>query len=273
MLIERGNSLEQGVSTDLVTFESHDAVGIVTLDRPDKLNAIRTDMMWRLGDHVRQAARDDAIRVLVVTGAGEHFSAGGDMAEMLKFSPLSSDEALVAWQQNLELIERSPKPVIAAVRGFAFGGGTELAIACHIRVAGQSARFGQTEIALDHLPGGGGTQRLPRLIPLGRAYEHLLTGEPITAQEALDLGLVNHVWPDAELFDRTLELAGRIAARAPTAVRYTMEAIRGGLMAPLEVGMRLERAFASLTGDSDEARIGLEQFQAKTRKAIDPEDL
>ncbi len=257
------------MSDDLVLLRREGPVALVTINRPEKRNAITTDMMWRLGDHIRAAARDEEVGAVVITGAGEHFSAGGDMNEMLGFTPLSSDHAMAAWQDNLELIERSLKPVIAAVRGAAFGGGTELAIACHIRVASESARFGQTEIALDHLPGGGGTQRLPRLIPLGAAYEYLLTGETFTAAEAHRLGLVNHVWPDDQLMPNALGLANRIAARGRTAVRYTMEAVRTGMMAPLEVGMRIERAFASLTGDSGEARDGMEQFFAKTRRAVD----
>lgn len=257
----------------LITLERDGPLALITINRPGKLNAITTDMMWLVGDRVREAGRDPEVRVLLLTGAGENFSAGGDMNEMLEFTALGSDDALIAWQENLELIERSLKPVIAAVRGVAFGGGTELAMACHIRLAGESARFGQTEIALDHLPGGGGTQRLPRLMPSALAYEYLLTGDPITAAEAWRIGFVNHVWPDEALMPRARALALRIAERGPTAVRYTMEAIRAGLMAPLEVGMRLERAFASLTGESKEAREGLEQFKAKRRKAHNPSKL
>lgn len=242
-------------------------VAILWLNRPRKRNAITIAMMWRLGDLVREAGRDRRVRVIVLAGRGPHFCAGGDMAEMMNMSVLRTDDVMDAWQSNLEIIERSTKPVIAAVHGAAFGGGTELAIACHIRVASDDARFAQTEIALDHIPGGGGTQRLPRLIPLGAAYEHLLLGEPIRAVDAYRLGLVNHVWPRAELMERSLELAGRIAARAPTAIRYTMEAVRGGLMAPLEVGMRLERSMAALVSASGEAQAGLDQFFKAGRRA------
>lgn len=247
--------------------EDRGPVAILWLNRPRKRNAMTTAMMGRLGELVREAGRDRRVRVIVLAGRGPHFCAGGDMAEMMNLSVLRTDDVMDAWQSNLETIERSTKPVIAAVHGAAFGGGTELAITCHIRVASEDARFAQTEIALDHLPGGGGTQRLPRLIPLGPAYEHLLLGEPIRADDAHRLGLVNHVWPRAELMDRTLELAGRIAARAPTAVRYTMEAVRSGLMAPLEVGMRLERSMAALVSASDEAQAGLDQFFRAGRRA------
>jgi enoyl-CoA hydratase len=256
------------MGSDLIRREDKGPVAILWLDRPRKRNAMTTAMMWLLGDLVRAAGRDRGVRAIVIAGRGPHFCAGGDMAEMRRMSGLGTDDVMDAWQANLELIERSTKPVIAAVHGAAFGGGTEIAIACHIRVAADDARFAQTEIALDHMPGGGGTQRLPRLIPLGAAYEHLLLGAPITAADAYRLGLVNHVWPRAELMARTLDLAGRIAGRAPTAVRYTMEAVRGGLMAPLEVGMRLERAMAALVGESKEARAGLDDFFKAGRRAM-----
>jgi enoyl-CoA hydratase/carnithine racemase len=248
--------------------KDHGAVAVLTLNRPARRNAITTDMMWQLGDHIRRLQREARIRAIVIAGAGPHFSAGGDMREMLEMDTLRTDQAMVAWQENLEVVERSLKPVIAAVHGAAFGGGTELAMACHIRICADDARFAQTEIALDHLPGGGGTQRLPRLVPLGIAYEHLLLGTPIDAATALRLGFVNHVCPRATLMDEALALAMRIAARGPVAIRYTMEAIRSGLMAPLEVGMRLERAFASLVNESAEARAGMVQFFGKGRRPV-----
>jgi len=256
------------MADDHVRREDRDHISILWLDRADKRNAITTAMMWRLGDLVRGCQRDPKVRVIVVAGKGGHFSAGGDMREMQTHDALSIDAVMVAWQENLELIERSLKPMIAAVQGAAYGGGTELAMACHIRVCAESARFAQTEIALDHLPGGGGTQRLPRLLPLAIAYEHLLLGTPIDAQSAWRLGFVNHVWPDAELLDRTFDLAGRIAARSATAVRYTMEAVRNGLQGSLDSGMRLERALASLVNQSPEARAGMRQFFDDDRRPV-----
>lgn len=245
-------------------------VALVTINRPAVRNALDTATMWTLGDMIDALARDKSVGVVVITGAGEvAFSAGGDMAEMITFSPLKADVLMECWQSTLERIERSPKPVIAAINGNAYGGGTELAMACHLRVATDDANLGQTEIALDHLPGGGGTQRLPRLIPLGIAYEYLLTGDPIPAAEAHRIGLVNHVWTKAEFMDKTLALAGRIAERSPVAVGYTLEAIREGLNGPLSVGLRLERALASLVLESAEARGGLEQFLARRRRKQD----
>ena len=241
--------------------EDRGTVAVLTINRPQVRNAINTGTMGRLEAEVRNIARDDAIRVIVLTGAGDiAFSAGGDMKQMQEFSPLSSDLEMDVWQTGLEAIERSPKPVICAINGVAFGGGTEIAMACQIRVAVEGAKLGQTEIALDHLPGGGGTQRLPRLVPTGFAYEHLLTGEPIDAADAHRVGLVNHVWPRSEFMDRTMDLAGRIAARSPVAVRYTLDAIRDGLNAPLSVGMRLERALASIVLSGDDAQQGLNEF-------------
>jgi enoyl-CoA hydratase len=258
------------MASSSIVRENRGAVAVLTLNRPAKRNAITTAMMWELGDHVRRIQRDDKLRVILIAAAGPHFSAGGDMQEMLTMGTLQTDIAMTAWQENLEVIERSLKPVIAAVQGAAFGGGTELAMACHIRVCSEDARFAQTEIALDHLPGGGGTQRLPRLLPLGLAYEHLLLGTPIDAATALRLGFVNHVCTRTELLPHALDLAQRIAARGPVAIRYTMEAIRCGLMAPLDVGMRLERAFASLVNESDEARAGMVQFFGNGRRPVTP---
>lgn len=247
-------------------------VTTLTINRPHVRNAIDTETMRLIEDAVRTLGRDDTVHVIVLTGAGDiAFSAGGDMKEMQEFSALSSDRLMEVWQTGLEVIERSPKPLICAINGYAYGGGTELAMACHIRVAVETAKLGQTEIALDHLPGGGGTQRLPRLVPLGFAYEHLLTGEPIEAMDAHRVGLVNHVWSREEFMDRTLALAGRIAARAPVAVRYTLDAVREGLNAPLSVGMRLERALASIVIGSDDAQKGLDDFFTKGRRAGSPE--
>ena len=243
-------------------------VTTLTINRPQARNAIDTETMHLIEDAVRALGRDDDTRVIVLTGAGDiAFSAGGDMKEMQTFSALSGDQVMEVWQTGLDVIESSRKPVICAINGFAYGGGTEIAMACHIRVAVEGAKLGQTEIALDHLPGGGGTQRLPRLVPLGFAYEHLLTGEPIDAAEAHRVGLVNHVWPRTEFADRTADLAGRIAARAPVAVQYTLDAVREGLKGSLSTGMRLERALASIVLSSDAAQKGLDDFFNQGRRA------
>jgi enoyl-CoA hydratase len=252
--------------SETILRDDRGAVAVLTLNRPEKRNAITLAMIAGLGERVRAIGRDERIRVIVIAGNGPHFCAGGDMAEMLTHDAITADEKMVAWQDGTEAIERSTKPVICAVHGAAFGGGTEIAIACHIRVCADDARFAQTEIALDHVPGGGGTQRLPRLIALGAAYEHLLLGDPIDATNAFRLGLVTHVWPRAELMVRTLALAERIATRGRAAVRYTMDAIRLGLMSPPEVGMRLERVMSTLATDTTDGRKGIEEFLAKKRR-------
>lgn len=247
-------------------------VTTLTINRPEVRNAIDTETMHLIEDAVRILGREDETRVIVLTGSGDiAFSAGGDMKEMQTFSALSGDQMMAVWQTGLDVIEKSRKPVICAINGFAYGGGTEIAMACHIRVAVEGAKLGQTEVALDHLPGGGGTQRLPRLVPLGFAYEHLLTGEPIDAVDALRVGLVNHVWSREVFAQQTADLAGRIAARAPVAVQYTLDAVRDGLNGSLSTGMRLERALASIVLSSDDAQKGLQDFFTKKRRAGAPE--
>lgn len=242
-------------------------VAIVTLNRPAVLNALDIQTITLLGQIVAAIRGNPKMHAIVLTGAGDRaFSAGGDIAEMATRSGLVTDRIIAAWQDTLETIARSPKPVIAAINGYAYGGGTELAMACHIRVASEDAALGQPEILLDHIPGAGGTQRLPRLVPLGLAYEYLLTGDAIPAAEAHRIGLVNHVWPTAELMQRSIRLAERIAERSPVAVSMTMDAVRDGSAGPLDSGLRLERALASLVLESEEAAAGMRNFLAK-RKA------
>jgi enoyl-CoA hydratase len=249
------------MSTNTVRRYGEGLVAVLQIERPEVRNAIDIATVKLLGQLVRDAIDDPSIRVIVIRGSGEKaFSAGGDLREMINFTPLQSDQSMMSWQDTLAIIERSPKPVIAAIRGYALGGGTELAMACHLRVAADDAKLGQPEIALDHLPGAGGTQRLPRLIPLGIAYEYLLTGDPIPISEAFRLGLVNHVWPANEFDDRVAVFAARIAERSPVAVRATLEAIWEARTAPLDSGLRTERALASLVLESAEAQKGLESF-------------
>lgn len=248
--------------------DDHGRVAVLTINRPHVRNALDTVTMRKLGEMMETIEHDGTVRVVVITGAGDiAFSAGGDIAEMSTFSALKADILMESWQYTLERIERSSKPVIAAINGYAYGGGAELAMACHLRVACDDAKLGQPEIALDHIPGAGGTQRLPRLVPLGIAYEYLLTGEAIPVAEAYRIGLVNHVWPKAEFMSKTVTFASRIAERAPVAIQYTLQAIREGLNGPLSVGLRLERALAGLVLESAEAQAGLNAFLSKRRRA------
>ena len=253
-------------STLVCTVEGR--IATLRINRPEVHNAVDIETMRQIETTMAVIRDDDLVRVVVLTGAGNvAFSSGGDMKEMRTFSALTGDRLMEAWQRGLDAIETSPKPVICAINGLAYGGGTEIAMACHIRVAVEGASLGQTEIALDHLPGAGGTQRLPRLVPLGFAYEHLLTGEPIDAMDAWRVGLVNHVWPRDVFAERTMDLARRIAARSPVAVRYTLDAVREGLKSPLSVGLRLERALATIVLEGEDAKRGLDDFLAKRRSA------
>jgi enoyl-CoA hydratase len=245
----------------------HGRVAVLAFNRPEVRNAIDLATMRELGEAMKDFVANPAQRVAVLTGTGEAaFSSGGDIDEMTTHAGLRADQAMETWDETLRIIETSPKPVIAAINGFALGGGTEVAMACHLRVASETAKLGQPEIALDHLPGAGGTQRLPRLIPLGIAYEYLLTGDPIPAAEAYRIGLVNHVWPALELMSKTIALAERIADRSPIAVRLTLDAIRLGLQGSLDGGLRLERALAAMVLESDEAQSGLRVFLSKRKK-------
>ena len=245
-----------------------DGIATLRINRPEVHNAVDLETMRRIEETMRSMRHDDGVRVIVLTGVGDAaFSSGGDMKEMQSFSAMTGDRLMEAWQAGLDAIEISPKPVICAINGLAYGGGTEIAMACHIRVAVEGASLGQTEIALGHLPGAGGTQRLPRLVPLGFAYEHLLTGETIDAADAHRVGLVNHVWTRETFTERTMDLARRIAARSPDAVRYTLDAVREGLKSPLSVGLRLERALASMVIEGADARRGFDDFFAKRRNA------
>lgn len=243
-------------------------VAVLTINRPEALNAFDAATIGLLGELVAAAVADERIRVLFVTGAGDRaFSTGGDMKEWRALGGKAVGAILEAWHETLGTVHASPKPVIAAIKGYAYGGGTELAMACHIRMAGESAKLGQTEMAHDHIPGSGGTQRLPRLIPLGLAYEYLLTGDAIPADEAHRLGLVNHVWPDDEVIARAMDLARRIAERSPESVASLMEAVRRGLEGPLEAGLDLERELSIENMRSADALAGLDAFAEKKGKA------
>lgn len=193
---------------------------IITVNRPDKLNALNKDTIREIGEAVKTAANDPAVRVIILTGAGEKaFVAGADISEFSSFSEAEGAALAQHGHDVFNSIERCSKPVIAAVNGFALGGGCELAMSCHMRVASANARFGQPEVKLGLIPGYGGTQRLPLLIGRTKANELLMTADMITADEALSLGLVNHVVPaPGDLMAKCMEIASKIAAQAPLAI-------------------------------------------------------
>lgn len=241
-----------------------DGVVTVTINRPAALNALSREMLAELATVVGELAGDPAARAVILTGAGERaFVAGADIAVMREMGPTAARELALLGQGVCRAIERCPKPVIAAVNGFALGGGCELALSCDIRLAADSARFGQPEVNLGIIPGFGGSQRLPRLIGRGRALELLLTGEMIDAREAWRLGLVNRVVPAAELLAEAQNLAEKIAAKGLVALRLCKEAVINGQELDLERACAYEADLFALTFATDDQREGMTAFLDK----------
>ena len=218
------------MSTDEVLTARDGAVATVTVNRPTVLNALDAQTVRTLTSVMTELGQDDEIRCVVLTGAGDRaFIAGADITELARLTPTSARAVADAGHRLCALIEGLGKPVIAAINGFALGGGCESAMACTLRIAATTAKLGQPEIALGLIPGFGGTQRLPRLVGRGRALEMLLTGAPIDAEEDWRIGLVNRVVPPAALADETSRLAGMLATQAPVAVRHILEVVHHGL--------------------------------------------
>jgi enoyl-CoA hydratase len=256
---------------ELGTLTIHDEgrVRWVTVNRPDKLNALNREVLSDLERAFAAAREDAAVGAIAVTGAGDKaFVAGADIAELAGMNPAAAQELAASGQRLLDAIEAMPKPVIAAVNGFALGGGCELALACHLRVAATNARFGQPEVKLGLIPGYGGTQRLPRLVGRGRALELLLTGAMIDAPTALSWGLVNRVVEPAALAATVQQLAGQILAVSPVAVSRCLEAVRRGAGLPLERALAVEAMQFALCFASDDMREGTAAFLAKRQASF-----
>ncbi len=245
-------------------FEIRENIAHVTISRPEKLNALNMQTMQELG-HAFTAIKNDAgVRVVILTGAGEKaFVAGADIGELSKNSPVEAKEYTHQGQAVLDLMENCGKPVIACINGFALGGGCEIAMACTMRLASETARLGQPEVKLGIIPGYGGTQRLPRLVGKGVAMQMLLAGEMITAQEAHRIGLVNEVVPAAKLLERAVEIAQKIIANAPLAVRYTMEAVNQGMEMTQAGGLFLEATLFSVACATEDKLEGTRAFLEK----------
>jgi enoyl-CoA hydratase len=242
-------------------------VVVVTINRPQVLNALNSQTVDELRRAMLDLQRDDGVRTIVLTGAGEKsFVAGADINELALQTPTGGREHALTGQHVFDVIENLGKPVIAAINGFALGGGCELAMACTLRIAADSARIGQPEINLGLIPGYAGTQRLPRLVGKGKAMEMILTGAPITADEALRIGLVNRVVPAASLMTDARALAAQLAASAPIAMRYVINAVNKGMEMPFAEACQYEATLFGLVASTDDMREGTEAFLEK-RKA------
>ncbi len=246
-----------------IDLQKDDGVALITINRPEALNAMNVAVLGELSAAIEQVESDDEVRVLVITGAGRAFVAGADIAHMCDFSPEQAKEWSELGQRTLGKIENMKKPVIAAVNGYALGGGTELALACDLRVASDGAVFGQPEVKLGMIAGFGGTQRLTRLVGPGRAKEMLMTGDHYAAESAYEMGLVNKVVPAEELLDYCLDVAKRIAHRGPQAVRLSKEAVNRGQDMDLEKALRLESDLYAVLFSTDEPREGCGAFLEK----------
>lgn len=241
-------------------------IALVTINRPDKLNALSGEVIAELHEAVEQIARDAYVRGVILTGSGEKaFVAGADIKELSRFSAFEAREFALRGQRTFRLLETMPKPSVAAINGYALGGGLELAMACTVRFAADTAMLGQPEVKLGIIPGYGGTQRLPRLIGRGRALELLLSGETITAAEAHRIGLINAVVPQTELLGRSRGWLHKVFDNAPLAVGLTMEAVDTGLNFGLEEGLRFEAAAFGVSAATEDRSEGTRAFLEKRR--------
>jgi enoyl-CoA hydratase len=251
-----------------LTLEVADRVAILTVNRPDKLNALNDATIAELGLAIDQIRVDDSIGGAILTGAGRAFGAGADVSELSNQTPVLAKARARAGQDVFRRFETCPKPVIAVVNGFALGGGCELAMSCHIRLASDAAKFGQPESKLGLLPGYGGTQRLARLVGKGRATQLLLTGEMIDAAEAYRIGLVNKVVAADQLMNEARTMMKTILANGPLAVALCIEAIDRGLQMSLEEGLVLEANHFGLLAATDDMREGTRAFLEKRAPAF-----
>jgi len=252
------------MSFDTILFEIREPLAIVTLNRPKVLNALNHTTFTELETAFTELAASDNVRAVLLTGAGEKaFAAGADIQELVSLSAAEGQQFAARGQRIFDLIENCGKPVIACINGFALGGGCELAMACTIRLASETAKLGQPEVKLGLLPGYGGSQRLPRLIGKGAALKLLLTGEIISASEAFRIGLVDEVVALGELLQRAEQLALAIAANAPLAVRHTIAAVHAGYDLPLSQALDLEAALFGLCCATEDKAEGTRAFLEK----------
>jgi enoyl-CoA hydratase/carnithine racemase len=258
------NSPEAALKLENVLYEKKGPIAYVTVNRPKVLNALNARTWGDLRAAFEDARDDDAVRGVILTGAGDKaFIAGEDISELAHVTAVEAEKSTRNGQAVLNLIENLGKPVIAAVNGFALGGGCETAMACTIRVASEKAKFGQPEVKLGVMPGAGGTQRLPRLVGKGRALQVILSGEIIDAKEAYRIGLVNEVVPAAELIARAEAILKQIFANAPIAVRFSLEAVNRGLETSQDGGMLLEASLFAICAGTEDRKEGTSAFLEK----------
>jgi len=263
------NNLTKGVTVDLTNIlcDVDGGVATVTINRPQKMNALNGVTIAELTACFQDLGQDDAVRVVVVTGAGEKaFVAGADINELAQMTAGEAERLSAGGQYLMNLIENLGKPVIAAVNGFALGGGCELAMACTFRYASDNAKLGLPETGLGLIPGFGGTQRLPRLVGKGRAMEMILLGNMISAVDAMAVGLVNKVYPQDEFLDAVMIVARALTEKSTHILRLAMQSVNGGLLVDQDSGCRLEAALFGVVGAADDAHEGCAAFVAK-RKA------
>ena len=257
------------MSDSLLLVRDADGIRTLTINRPDKLNALNAATLDALDAAFADAAADAAVRVVVLTGAGpKAFVAGADIAEMNTLTPVQGRDFSLRGTRMMRRIERMPKPVVAMVNGFALGGGLELAMSCHLRLAADTAKVGQPEINLGLIPGFGGSQRLLRLCGRAATLELCLTGAPVTAERALQLGIVNRVVPAAELEAETMKLAAQLAAAAPRALRGMLDCVNVGGECGIEEGLEYEAAQFGLAFSTSDMREGTSAFLEKRKPAF-----
>ena len=258
------NSSEVSTSFENIKYEVTGSIGYITLNRPKVMNALNRRTIEELSAAFHAAKMDDTVKGVILTGTGERaFIAGADIAELSAIDGEQAGEFSAKGQEVLVFIETLGKPVIAAVNGFALGGGCEAAMACTIRIAAENATFGQPEVKLGIIPGYGGTQRLPRLVGKGRALQLILTGDLIDAHEAYRIGLVNEVVPTTDLMSRCEAILKRICANAPLAIRYSIDAVNEGVDVDLSSGLKLEAKYFSLAAGTEDKKEGTSAFVQK----------
>ncbi len=250
----------------LVLYEVRDGIAIITFNRPKALNALNSEVNLELIEMMERARNDDEAKVVILTGSGERaFVAGADIKEMVALDPIGAREFALRAKRAVDAIYNIPKPVIAAINGFCLGGGLEYAMACDFRVASDNAKFGLTEITLGIMPGSAGTQRLPRLIGLGRAKELIFTGAIIDARQALELNLINHIYPPDTLLEETITLAGKITSRGPVSLALIKSAMNKGTEVDLETASLFEIDCFGLCFATEEQKKSMDAFISKNK--------